>query len=138
MTQKYSKILCQGMNMHLTLLEKVKIYTSQQREQKISIYHEANGILLNKERYVIMTHTRYRYTCCIYLLRQTSNLISLVVATYSFYLHFSALYICIIRRQKLPPLIIIKLDISEVSSNESMLETCISSEPEPESLTSSK
>jgi len=31
------------MDIHFTLLEKVKIYTSYYREQNISIYHEANG-----------------------------------------------------------------------------------------------
>ena len=37
-----TKILCEGMNMHLILLEKVKIYiSSTEREQKISIYYEA-------------------------------------------------------------------------------------------------
>ena len=35
-----TKILCEGMNMHLILMEKVKIYISS--TEKISIYYEAN------------------------------------------------------------------------------------------------
>ena len=102
-------------------------------------------VVFSEEIHVIMTHTRYRYTCCFYLLRQTSNLIiSLVVATYYFYLHFSALYAAAIPSPKFANITItalnvkvkIKLTISDVSDNESMLETCNSSEPE--SLSSSK
>ena len=84
-----------------------------------------------------MTHTRYRYTCCFYLLRQTFNLISLVVATYSFYLHFSALYmhnpspkVANFNITALNVKVKIKLTISDVSNNEPMLETCIISELE--------
>ena len=67
------------------------------------------------------------------------NLVLLKVATYIFYLHFSALYLIYMPAvakfanftiTALNVKVKIKLTISDISNNESMLETCISSEPE--------